>query len=340
MTTPAPARRFVCTRCRRVQANDRMCGICGGTLFTPFDVAPRLALVPDLPPARVSSSPKKTPAPTVEAFVELVKTDGSEVVESSDRPSTRQIEARDPPSEPPEAPRARASCVSLASVERERIERLPVRWGRFDDVFGGGTPLEKVVLFGGARGTGKTRLLTAGCASVASSSKRPALICSSENESPKELAAMIPPELDASLVHAVCTTDLDDMMSHACNGLSPAIVVFNSIQSINVPGLKKGTDEHAIYLLTLFVELARVLHATIYAVSMMTAEGKLRGSHLYQQYCNTIAMLDRVDDEDAPNIRGERIRLSIAGKNRGGPVNRCAYFQFDGDGILRPEEEK
>ena len=151
---------------------------------------------------------------------------------------------------------------------------------------------------------------------------------------------MIPPELDASRVHAVCTTELDHMMAHACKGLSPAIVVFNSIQSINVPGLKKGTDEHAIYLLTLFVELARVLHATIYAVSMMTADGKLRGSHLYQQYCNTIAMLDRVDDEDEPTIRGERIRLSIAGKNRGGPVNRCAYFRFDGDGILRPELEE
>jgi predicted ATP-dependent serine protease len=176
------------------------------------------------------------------------------------------------------------------------------------------------------------------CARVAAVTNRRALYCSAEGQTAEELAAMLPCELDASPIETCCTQRLDDMMAHALE-LDVAIIVIDSIQSIQVEGVRLGDDEHARYLLPLFDKLSRASNAVIVAISQMSGQGRLRGSELYQQLCDTIAMLERVNELDELDDKGSRIRLTIDGKNRGGPVDRRAFFEFGDDGALRPAKE-
>lgn len=326
--TAAPRQR--CRRCLRVQRGGCTCGLCGGTLFDPL---PPLELVAPCAPSssgELEAPPRLAPNPPA-------KSDGSEVDRPREAPA-RRIEARNPTPAAPEAPRARPRRVSLGSVEREVIERVQVGWGGIDHVFGGGMPRRRVILLGGLRGTGKSSLMLPVCARVAAVTNRPALYCSAEGQTAGELAASVPRELDAAPIETCCSERLDDMMADALE-LEPAIVVFDSIQSIRVDGVRLGDDVHARYLLTLFDQLARASNAVIVAISQMSGQGRLRGSELYQQLCDTIAELERIDDEGELSEDGERIRLRIKGKNRGGPVDRRAFFRFDDDGALRPELE-
>jgi predicted ATP-dependent serine protease len=349
--TARVASRYRCVRCRRVQHVADVCGLCTCTLF--------VALPPTPSPASYVADAKKSlaevdavvgriresersgtirVAPPV-ALQKAIETDGLQVDPLPDRASTGRTEGRNPPRPSEPAPAPRVSRISLASVERERIERVPASWGGFDDVLGGGVPLSQVVVLGGNRGTGKSRLMLPVAAHVAAAARRPALYCSTEGQTAPELAAMLPEELDPHPIEICGSAKLSDLVAHVLE-LAPVLVVVDSVQELDVPGTRKGSDEHAYQCMMIFDELARTKRACVVCISQMSGMGRLRGSEKYQQLSDTIAKLERVNAAGELDDEGARIRFRIVSKNRGGPVDRRAFFSFDRDGALRPEERE
>lgn len=217
-------------------------------------------------------------------------------------------------------------AVSLGSVKRERVERVACAWGEVDATFGGGMPVSRVVLLGGVRGTGKTALALPICVGVARLERRHALYWSAEGESAPELAGKAPPELDLDAIDVVEGNTLEEL-ERETKTRQPSILVVDSLQSMKVHGCAPGTDKHATAVIELLHHLSRSGRTIVLALSQMNGEGQLRGSQLYQQWCDSIAMLER--DELG------RVVLRMDGKNRGGPVDRRAGFRFDDDGALR-----
>lgn len=324
-------RRFRCTRCRRLQAYADVCGLCGGTLFIAIELPAPLVRPVRQAQKSALQKPSSTPPPSPSSAPEIAS-ERRLVAPVATLPDVDDGDD-DAPSPSP-SPIAR---VSLADVAAERVERIACDWGGIDDVLGGGFPLSSVVLLGGDRGTGKSRFMLAVAARIAAAAKRPALYCSTEGQRPGELAAMVPRELDARPIQTCCSRRCEDVMRHACE-LDAALVVIDSVQELEVEHVRSESDEHARYLMTLFDELARASRACIICISQMSGMGRLRGSQKYQQLCDTIGELVRVNDQDEPDAEaGQRIRFGMRGKNRGGPTHVRAFFRFDRFGALRPE---
>jgi DNA repair protein RadA/Sms len=321
--------RVRCVACRRIQRNTRRCGLCNGTIFVAapeyIPPAPALKLLnhvvvtsrADIPPPLLLVDEPITPLATSTSSAS-----SSTVHKTS---PTEKVTARD-----------RVVRMSLGLAERTPVRRTATGWGDFDHVLGGGIP-HHVIMLGGPRGTGKSSLMLAVCGKAAQATKRKALYCSAEGQTAPELAAMTPRELVDAGIEVVCTSSFDDIMHHAFE-LEPCAVVLDSLQSVHVEGIRLGSDEHARYLMELLDKLSHALDAAIVGISQMSGMGRMRGSELYQQLCDTTARVECVNEDDQPDENGTRVRLSIAGKNRGGPKNRHAYFAFDDEGALRPWE--
>jgi predicted ATP-dependent serine protease len=218
--------------------------------------------------------------------------------------------------------------MSLGKATREKIVRVPCHWGGLDEAFGGGLARRHVVMLGGLRGSGKTRLMVPVMAGLAASSGRRALFLSAEGQDADELAAMLPEDVDADSIEVLRSSELDSL-ERAVDELDPIAVAVDSMQATRVPGARHGSDEHARMLLDALRRIARGGDRIVFGLSQMNGDGKLRGSQLYQQHCDAVAMLER--DE-----RGRRV-FRFDGKNRGGPDDRTAAFRFDDEGILRGE---
>lgn len=223
----------------------------------------------------------------------------------------------------------RTGRTSLGKVARDVVERVPCRWGRLDEAFGGGPAFRHVVMLGGVRGSGKTRLAVPVVAGVAASTGRPALYMSAEGQDAGELAAMLPRDVDADLVEVLEATELEALEA-AVEELDPSAVAVDSMQSVKVRGTRLGSDEHARALLEALRRMARGGRRVVFALSQMNGAGTLRGSQLYQQLCDAVAMLER-------DALGRRV-FRFDGKHRGGPDDRTAAFRFDDEGILRGAE--
>jgi predicted ATP-dependent serine protease len=334
MSARAPL--YKCAACRREQTGRMLCGLCGA----PMPGAPFLRLVQ---PSPQPVAPRSRPiAPSRSGGVEppvsaLLGGQAPSLIASEglSRPTGASPAAPSPSRAPAvevasievnEAAPPRSRAVSLGSVARERVERVACGWGEVDATFGGGMPVSRVVLLGGIRGTGKTALALPISVGLARATRRHALYWSAEGESAPELAGKAPPELQLDDVDVVEGNTLEEL-EHETTTRDPSIVVVDSIQSMRVAGCASGTDKHAMAVIESLHNLSRAGRRTMLALSQMNGEGQLRGSQLYQQWCDSIAMLER--DELG------RVVLRMDGKNRGGPIDRKAAFRFDDDGALR-----
>jgi predicted ATP-dependent serine protease len=236
--------------------------------------------------------------------------------------------------------------LGAAEVEAEPVERVTTPLG-LDALFGaGGMPLARVVLVGGDRGSGKTRLVSQLLAFLGSVD-RPSIFGSAE-DMPRDVVQRFHEVLDVDELHNVRAFHMPAgggvaAFAAMVRRRRPVVAAIDSVQAAagELPG-PQGDAARALW------ELSRETGTTIVELSQMNAAGHLRGSKATEQWCDVILHVECPPDdvwlpEDAAHVDaaiGQSLCLvRVAGKNRHGPRAARVKLKHTAHG-LRPLQEK
>lgn len=215
-------------------------------------------------------------------------------------------------------------------VLEEVVERRLVRWGNVDAMYGGGVPLERVIVVGGPRGIGKSTA-TMG---VAGRMGGVVLAVSTENQSPGEMKTMARQTgiVDTSHIKVLAPRGpfTLKMLCHAAISMPepPIAIVVDSVQAMQPadPELRSkeaiDTERNVVGL-----ELAQALGCSLFYISQGNKEGQNSGTAKLEYLAQTVLRF-RVDEED-PSL----LIAQPDGKNRFGPTRIAAHFRFDGQNL-------
>lgn len=222
--------------------------------------------------------------------------------------------------------------VDLRDVPVEIVERRRCGWGDVDRMFGGGVPLERVIVVGGQRGIGKTTW----CYGVASRLGGRVLGVSTEKQTPGEIKRMVVQTGgDTSMVDVLESPDgqgitLEQVCEAAIFYGSTSIIV-DSYQGLR--STMRGTlEEIDTWRIETGTELAQALTAAVFFLSQRTKDGKNAGSYKTEQLGGTVLRFEPLD---------ALVKVQPDGKNRGGPVHLSSLFEFhEHDGSFGPASRR
>lgn len=228
-----------------------------------------------------------------------------------------------------------AQAKRLSEIEGDPEERLAMPIGEFSRVLGGGIVPGSVVLIGGDPGIGKSTLLLQVALGVAQNER---VLYVSGEESERQIQSRsarlgkpsdFPPEL-----FLLTETHLENVIDQV-NAIEPAIVVIDSIQTIQSPDIASGAGsisqvrECAHQLQNLAKESGR----SIFLVGHVTKEGAIAGPKVLEHIVDTVLYLEG----DA--FHAYRLLRSV--KNRFGATSEVGVFQMGSKGmeeVVNPSE--
>lgn len=228
-----------------------------------------------------------------------------------------------------------AQAKRLSEVEGDPEERLDMPIGEFSRVLGGGVVPGSVVLIGGDPGIGKSTLLLQVAMEVAREER---VLYVSGEESERQIQsrsarlgrpAEFPPEL-----YLLTETHLENVIDQI-RAVEPAIVVIDSIQTIQSPDITSGAGsisqvrECAQQLQNLAKESGR----SIFLVGHVTKQGAIAGPKVLEHIVDTVLYLEG----DA--FHAYRLLRSV--KNRFGATSEVGVFQMGPKGmeeVINPSE--
>ncbi len=311
----------VCGRCRRRAAppGPPVCPTCG--CFSSYGPGPAAARVarsrPTPPPARQDRAGRPTGAPLVSLDVQA----DPEPLEGASEPVRKSDMGAELVDE----------VLDLADIPVDHVVRLPTGFEPVDRVLGGGFGKGLAILFGGRRGTGKTRLLTqllgllvlehGGIGYYASREEVGGSLTNYADEVAGEARRRRALKFSRpASIESFCAT---------VRKLRPTVAVLDSLQTVAGERL-----EAQLRAATMVYELAHDLGIPIVAVSQMNAEGQMRGSQAIQQAVDQIVRLDPIEGRDGFCV------LRIDGKSRGAAVHHKAILHHEDDGLRAVENDE
>ena len=217
----------------------------------------------------------------------------------------------------------------LGQVQGQRITRLSTGMPELDRVLGGGVVPGSLVLIGGDPGIGKSTLLIEAAVRLASSYGS-GLYASGEESAAQVGARAQRLHLAGDELLLASETDLLVIENHIREA-KPAIVVIDSIQTVQHPGLDSspGTITQVREAATLLQRLAKELDVPIFLVGHVTKEGNLAGPRALEHIVDTVLQLE--GDEH------NQFRILRALKNRFGSTNELGVFEMTEEGMISVE---
>jgi DNA repair protein RadA/Sms len=214
----------------------------------------------------------------------------------------------------------------LPEVRAIAHSRLSTGIGEMDRVLGGGLVPGSVVLIGGEPGIGKSTLLLQTAGHIADTVGIVLYVTAEESaEQVKIRAERL--GISSKQLYLYPESDLDTIVE-AINGVKPALVIVDSIQTIaseqltSAPGSISQVRDGANRL----HRIAKSLHVPIFIIGHVTKEGSVAGPRALEHIVDAVLYLE-----------GERFhtyRLLRGAKNRFGATHEVGVFEMQGEGMV------
>jgi len=219
-----------------------------------------------------------------------------------------------------------APARPIGEVEGEGAAHRPTGIAELDRVLGGGLVPGSVVLLAGEPGVGKSTLLMAAAAQVATSGRR-ALVVTGE-ESPAQVR-MRAGRIDAlaDQLYLAAETDLGALLGHV-EAVCPDLLVVDSVQTMSAVGVD-GAAGGVAQVREVAAAVTRVAKdrgiATV-LVGHVTKDGGIAGPRILEHLVDVVLHFE--------GDRHSRLRLVRTVKNRFGPADEVGCFDLTDDGIV------
>jgi DNA repair protein RadA/Sms len=218
-----------------------------------------------------------------------------------------------------------AEPLLLGDIQARDEDRFVTKIGELDRVLGGGIVAGSVVLIGGDPGIGKSTLVLQMLSQV-SELRGKALYVSGE-ESPAQIkmrAQRLGVKTDN--LYVLAETQLEEIL-HAADGLSPQVLVVDSVQTVftselpSAPGSVGQVREVAGRLM---------LHAKrtgmpTFLIGHVTKDGAIAGPRVLEHIVDTVLYFE--------GDKGHAFRVLRAVKNRFGSTNEIGVFEMKESGL-------
>lgn len=293
-------------------------------------------------PARIVPAPVAKPvdtlpvhAPYDDAAPVEVRAELLDAADAAELLAAADVAAKTKTTEPAPAPVAGDDDGELQIVDAAdaadtvddpvRVLTLP----DVDRVLGGGLCRGRVLLLGGDRGSGKSRLVTQ-MLGVATG------VFASAEETTDDGALRVKHLLTADqrvpgrvqLVQIPAASGVDAFV-RLVRRLRPVIAVLDSLQAVAGENTRpQGAAMIALWQLARETTADGAPGTAIVVMSQMNGDGGLRGSKAIEQWCDVIAMVEPIEGR-----KGYR-RLHCAAKNRYGSEEEDAIFRHTGAGLV------
>ncbi len=226
----------------------------------------------------------------------------------------------------------------IRDLDEPDLVRLPTGIGELDRVLGGGLVPGSLVLIGGEPGVGKSTLVLAAAAGLATrpaeptpGSERPTILYASGEESTGQLRLRarrlgIADGPAGEAILAFAETDVERIVERA-RSIRPAVLVVDSIQTVSLdeldgpPGSVGQVRESALRLL----QFAKGDGIPVVLVGHVTKDGSLAGPKTLEHLVDAVLTLE--------GERGGGMRLLRATKNRFGSTEEVGVFAMGEDGL-------
>src|SRR5512139_3583504 len=226
-------------------------------------------------------------------------------------------------------PQATARPVPLHEVEARLgdDDRLKTGIGEFDRVLGGGVVPGSLVLLGGDPGIGKSTLLLAALDRLARARPdRPVLYVSGE-ESPRQVKLRADRlGAGAANLRILAETDADRVLQ-AAEGLAPAAVAIDSIQTQYLPELQSapGTVTQIREVTARLMAYAKTSETPVFLVGHVTKDGAIAGPRVLEHMVDTVLYFE--------GGGAHPYRVLRAHKNRFGSASEIGVFEMKAGGL-------
>jgi len=238
-----------------------------------------------------------------------------------------------------------ATPVPLRDLAEPDLTRLAVGIGEFDRVLGGGLVPGSLVLLGGEPGIGKSTLILAAAAGVATGTRTEAggrggggpelapggVLYASGEESVGQLRLRarrmgLTDGPAGERVRVIAETDVERIVE-AARATRPAMLVVDSIQTVALDELSgpAGSVGQVREAAARFLELAKTEGIPVVLVGHVTKDGTLAGPKTLEHVVDAVLTLE--------GERGGSLRLLRASKNRFGSTEEVGVFAMGEDGL-------
>ena len=217
-----------------------------------------------------------------------------------------------------------AKPVVLREVEKEQVRRIGTGIAELDRVLGGGLVPGSLVLIGGSPGIGKSTLMLAALANVASA--LPVLYVTGEEStaqvrlraeriSPGALDVPIIAETDVSVVEATLEAE------------RPAVCVIDSVQTLYDPSMSSaaGSVAQVREATSRLMRVAKERRIALFIVGHVTKDGSLAGPRVMEHLVDCVLQFEGERERTYRTVR--------AMKNRFGSTNEVGVFEMREDGL-------
>jgi len=160
-----------------------------------------------------------------------------------------------------------------------------------DELFHGGPVAPSAVLISGPEGCGKTTRTLAWSARMAAAAGRPALAVSAEMSEDLVRSTATRSGADLAEIFGLETFALDDAEREA-RRLRPAVLVFDSVPTLEAGDAEAGTDEAQARVVRAVIRLARELGAVAWLITHATADGDFAGRRRLRFDVDAVAWLE------------------------------------------------
>ncbi len=219
--------------------------------------------------------------------------------------------------------------AQLSQIMVQSFDRFTLPMEEFNRVLGGGIVPGSMVLIGGEPGIGKSTLLLQIAALIAQNQGNVIYVSGEETPNQIKLRARRL-GIDGNQLYLLSETDLDAIL-HNVEGLEPALLVIDSIQTTHVPedeGIPGSVGQVRQSAMKL-MEWAKSSGVPVFISGHVTKEGAIAGPRLLEHIVDVVLYLE-----------GEQFsayRLLRCVKNRYGSTNEVGVFEMKEKGLLEVE---
>jgi DNA repair protein RadA/Sms len=222
--------------------------------------------------------------------------------------------------------RTNVDPVLLRAVAAEEEKRFVTGIIEFDRVIGGGIVPGSVSLIGGDPGIGKSTLSMQISCSLAQKGMKVLYVSGEESiKQTKMRADRLTKKADDTL-YIVNQIDVNSIIEYI-NELNPSVVIVDSIQVVNLPGLMSspGSVSQVRESASILTQVAKAKGIALFLIGHVTKEGTLAGPRVLEHIVDTVLYFE-----------GERYstyRVLRTMKNRFGSTNEIGVFEMTASGL-------
>jgi DNA repair protein RadA/Sms len=220
-----------------------------------------------------------------------------------------------------------ARPIPLRDVEATEESRQRTGIGELDRVLGGGVVPGSLVLLGGDPGIGKSTLLLAALDRLARATPdRPVLYVSGEESARQVKLRADRLGAGADNLRVLAETDAERVL-HAAEGLTPAAVAVDSIQTQYLPQLESapGTVTQIREVAARFMAYAKTTETPVFLVGHVTKDGAIAGPRVLEHMVDTVLYFE--------GGGAHPYRVLRAHKNRFGSASEIGVFEMKAGGL-------